>query len=293
MRLALGTVQFGLPYGIANRGGRVARSTAAAILALAKRGGIDVLDTAIAYGDSEACLGEVGTDDFRVVTKLPAPPETCTDVATWVWEQAQGSLHRLGQSSVYGLLLHRAQQLAGPDGKTLARALHALKDDGLVRKIGVSIYSPAELDAAMPVCRPDLIQAPFNVVDRRLVTSGWLDRLHGEGVEIHVRSAFLQGLLLMPRADVPQKFSPWNDLWDRWHTWLADHRDMSAVQACLAYPLSFKQIDRVVVGVDTAAQLEQLMVAEAVASAIDLPDLACNDERLINPSHWNSLETDA
>jgi aryl-alcohol dehydrogenase-like predicted oxidoreductase len=207
----------------------------------------------------------------------------------------QGSLHRLGRASVYGLLLHRAPDLTGPDGPALVRVLQALKGDGLVRKIGVSVYAPAELDAVVPVCQPDLVQAPFNLVNRRLASSGWLDQLHGEGVEVHVRSAFLQGLLLMPRAGIPPKFHRWSALWGRWHAWQAEH-DISAVQACLAFPLSFKQIDRAVVGVDTAAQLEQLIKAEAKASAMPragLPDLACDDEQLINPSLWNSLEIDA
>ncbi|MGP1664729.1 MAG: aldo/keto reductase, partial [Rhodanobacter sp.] len=72
MKLALGTVQFGLPYGIANPGGQIGRDDAGQILALARESGIDTLDTAIAYGDSEACLGAVGTKGFRVITKLPA-----------------------------------------------------------------------------------------------------------------------------------------------------------------------------------------------------------------------------
>jgi len=292
MNLALGTVQFGLPYGISNARGQVARDTAAEILELARRSGVDILDTAIAYGNSEACLGEVGVDGFRIVTKLPALPDKCDDVGAWVRGQVQASLKRLGQTSVHGLLLHRALELVGPSGRALSQVLQALKSDGLVRKIGVSVYAPAELDAVVPVCPPDLVQAPFNLVDRRMATSGWLDRLKSQGVEVHVRSAFLQGLLLMPRAGIPPNLLRWSVLWDRWHAWLAEH-DISAVQACLAYPLSFKQIDRVVVGVETAAQLEQLIKAEARASAMPpagLPGLACDDERLINPSNWEYLE---
>lgn len=291
MRLALGTVQFGLPYGIANAGGQVTRSIAAEILALTRRSGVGMIDTGIAYGDSEACLGEVGVNGFRIVTKLPALPETCEDVGAWVRGQVQASLKRLGQTSVHGLLLHRALELVGPQGRALTQVLQALKGDGLVRKIGVSVYAPAELDAVVGACPLDLVQAPLNLVDRRLVTSGWLERLHAQGTEVHVRSAFLQGLLLMPQGSIPHKFRRWNELWMRWHSWLAEC-DVSAVQACLAYALSFEEVDHVVVGVDTAAQLEQLIKACAKAAIAQLPDLACDDERLINPFNWNSLETD-
>lgn len=289
MRLALGTAQFGLPYGIANQGGQVSRAAAASILNLARQSGIDTLDTAVAYGDSEVCLGEVGADGFKIITKLPAIPDSCDDVAAWVTSQMRASLERLGRPSVYGLLLHRPQQLAEARGKELARALRQLKDDGLVTKIGVSTYSPTELEIATTACPIDLVQAPFNLVDRRLLTSGWLDRLYQNGVEIHTRSAFLQGLLLMSRTGILPRFNRWSALWNKWHEWLAKH-GVSASEACLAFPLSFAQISRVVVGVDTVEQLAQLIEAESLSSTSNLPDLACNDEQLINPSYWNSLE---
>jgi aryl-alcohol dehydrogenase-like predicted oxidoreductase len=288
IRLALGTVQFGLAYGIANQAGQVSRSEAAAMLQRAAASGIDTLDTAIAYGESETCLGEVGTRGFKLVTKLPAMPDDCADVAGWVKEQVSGSLARLGVSEVYGLLLHRSEQLLGKDGKALYQTLQSLKDTGLVKKVGVSIYTPGELESLIPQYRFDLVQAPFNLVDRRLHTSGWLQRLKNEGVEIHTRSAFLQGLLLMSRADIPLKFAHWTYLWDRWHNWLACH-SVSAIQACLAYPLLFPEIDRVVVGADNVAQLEQIVHAALSGVPDDLPDLCCEDENLINPARWSKL----
>ena len=110
-RLALGTAQFGLPYGIANQAGQVSRKDVSAMLQLAASNGIDTLDTAIAYGESEKSLGQAGTQGFRVVTKLPALPDDCPQVIPWVSEQVDASFTRLGVSSVYGLLLHRPEQL--------------------------------------------------------------------------------------------------------------------------------------------------------------------------------------
>ncbi len=287
-RLALGTVQFGLPYGIANQAGQVSRPEAKAMLQLAAASGIDTLDTAIAYGDSENCLGEVGTQSFKLVTKLPAVPDACSDVSGWVQSQVAASLARLGVSAVYGLLLHRSEQLLGSNGKELYQALQELKDNGQVKKVGVSIYAPIELEAIAKLFRLDLVQAPFNLLDRRLLTTGWLQRLKGDGVEIHTRSAFLQGLLLMPQAAILPKFAPWSDLWKRWHKWLTD-RDVAAVQACLAFPLAFPEIDRVVVGADSVNHLEQIIVAANSAPQVDLPNLQCEDENLINPVRWSLL----
>ena len=288
MRLALGTAQFGLPYGIANQAGQVTRSAAKAMLGLAAANGIDTIDTAIAYGDSEACLGEVGVQGFKLVTKLPAVPDGCDDVKGWVQRQVAASLARLGVKAVYGLLLHRPEQLLESDGKALFHAVQGVKDTGQVQKVGVSIYAPSELEALTPRYRFDLIQAPFNLVDCRLQATGWLQRLKDEGIEIHTRSAFLQGLLLMSDATRPEKFSTWSELWRTWHEWLSRHGE-SALQACLAFPLSFSEIDRVVVGADSVSQLGQIIGAATNAAPVDFPDLHCEAENLINPARWCRL----
>lgn len=287
-RLALGTVQFGLPYGIANHDGQVTYSVAKTMLQLATAKGIDTLDTAIAYGESESCLGEAGTQGFKLVTKLPAVPDEHSDINGWVREQAMASLSRLRVHSVYGLLLHCPEQLLGADGEALFQALQDLKEAGLVQKIGVSIYAPSELDALLPRYRFDLVQAPLNLVDRRLHASGWLQRLKDDGVEIHTRSAFLQGLLLMPQDSIPDKFLPWTDLWGKWHDWLSHHAVL-AVHACLAFPLSFPEIARVIVGADSVSQLEQIISVATRVAPVDLPDLRCDAENLINPARWSQL----
>lgn len=288
MRLALGTVQFGFPYGIANYGGQVTRESAKAMLQLAAEKGIDTLDTAIAYGDSEACLGKAGVQGFKLVTKLPAVPDGCANVDGWVREQVAASLERLDVPTVYGLLLHHPAQLLGAGGGALYQSLKNLKEAGLVQKIGVSIYAPNELEVLAQQFQLDLVQAPFNLVDCRLHTSGWLQRLNDKGVEIHTRSAFLQGLLLMPPTDIPGKFAPWAALWDKWHEWLARH-SVPAVQACLAFPLSFPEIERVVVGADNISQLEQIISAAVNFASVGFPELCCEDENLINPAYWPQL----
>jgi len=288
MKLALGTAQFGLPYGVANQSGQVSRGAAASMLELARARGIDTLDTAIAYGDSEACLGEIGVRQFRLITKLPAVPAGTADVKSWVCRQLEGSLERLGVDSLYGLLLHRPAQLLEPGGNLLFDALRDLQESGRVQKIGVSIYAPNELDALLPNYRLDLVQAPFNLVDRRLASSGWLFRLKREGIEVHARSAFLQGLLLMPPGGIPQKFSQWSGIWTRWCNWLEQH-PVPALRACLAYPLQFPEIDRIVVGADSREHLSQIIEAYMAGPVDRLPDLTCNDEDLINPAHWPQL----
>lgn len=287
-RLALGTVQFGLPYGIANTTGQVSPAEAERMVSLAADNGIDTIDTAIGYGESEQVLGRIGMQGFKVVSKIPPVPPGVTNVREWVRDEVARSLDTLRIDRLYGLLLHRSADLFGPYGDVLAEALCELKAEGAVAKTGVSIYSPDDLNALSRKLKLDLIQAPFNLADRRLHSSGWLQRLKSEGAEVHVRSVFLQGLLLMPREAMPPKFAHWAPLFDRWHDWQRCH-EASAVAACLAFPLSFPAIDRVVVGANDLAQLQEILHAAAQVVETVLPDLACVEEDLINPARWPTL----
>ncbi len=284
-RLALGTVQFGLPYGITNRTGQVMPAEARAILEYASAKGLDTLDTAISYGNSEECLGKIGISGWRVVTKLPAVPDDCSDVFTWVHAALACSLERLHSDRVYGLLLHRPQQLLGPHGPALLRALFDLKENGLVEKVGVSIYDPAELDFLLRVFRPELVQAPLNVLDRRLVTSGWMRRLHAEGIEVHIRSIFLQGLLLMPASSRPRYFDRWAGLLEKWQNWV-EGQGVTPLQACVSFALSYTEVARVIVGVENVAQLREIVSAASIPP-VSAPHLSCEDRDLIEPSRWS------
>lgn len=288
MKIALGTAQFGLTYGVANTRGQVVLDEAYKILTYALSSGIDTIDTAIAYGESEQRLGEIGIDGWKVVSKLPAIPEQAADVASWVFESVRGSLHRLKVSKLYGLLLHRSQELLCPQGNDLYLALKALKREGLVEKIGVSVYGPEELDALWPHFEFDLVQAPYNIIDRRIVSTGWLMRLHQKGIEVHTRSAFLQGLLLMSPEERPVVFSRWHSLFSQWDAWVAK-QSVSQLQACLGFAFSQPGISRVVVGVDSLRHLQEILSCSSGVSSTPPDGILSNDEDLINPSRWGSL----
>lgn len=286
--LALGTVQFGLPYGIANQSGQVDLHEAKNILAYASDKGIITLDTAIAYGESESVLGKIGVEHWQVISKLPTLPSEDVFVNEWVNESVKHSLKRLGIPKLRGLLLHSSQQLLGPQGKELYKSMIALKEQGKIEKIGVSIYSPDELDVLWPLYQFDIVQAPFNILDRRLDTSGWLTRLHMAGVEVHTRSAFLQGLLLMKATERPDEFKRWHSLWGQWDQWL-ENNNLSPLQACLGFVMSHKEIDRAVFGVDSLKQLKEIL-ANDYDFSLEMPNTLMSDDLdLINPSCWSLL----
>ena len=287
-RLALGTAQFGLHYGVANSQGQTPLAEVEQILSVARKAGLDTLDTAIAYGESEQILGRVGLDPWRVFTKLPAVPalpDHKASVEDWLAEMIAGSLARLRLDRLEGLLLHRPHDLLGPAGPRLFECLQTQKQRGLIGKIGVSVYGPDELTSLCERYSLDIVQIPYNPLDRRLVESGWLQRLKQTGAEIHVRSVFLQGLLLMPPAGRPAYFNRWQALWDCWDTWLADNH-LSPLAACLRFALSESAIDRVIVGIDSLQHFQQVLAA-AEGPMPSLPsDLCSDDPDLINPSRW-------
>ncbi|MDX5444658.1 MAG: aldo/keto reductase [Zoogloeaceae bacterium] len=285
-KIVLGTAQFGLPYGVANAHGQISLEEGSKLLDLAQAEGISTLDTAIAYGDSEAVLGQLGVARWQVISKLPAVPDgNLAAPLDWVLKQLNGSRSRLAKDTLHGLLLHRPAQLAGPHGGALYQALIQARERGLVSKIGVSIYAPEELDALPRSMAFDIVQAPFNVLDQRLLTSGWASRLRQVGCEVHVRSVFLQGLLLMGAEARPKRFSSWSPTWRLWHDWLADNR-LSPLEACVRYALQVADVDRVVIGVDSSAHLREILAAARGFLPPLPPEFRTTDVRLLNPSQW-------
>lgn len=284
MKLALGSVQLGLPYGINNTSGVPLDDEIKRIFTLANEAGINVIDTAIAYGDAEKKIGLHSGGNFNIITKLPEFPEGEYS-SSWLEDTLDASLERLKSSKLYGLLLHRPSQLLGKDGKCLIKDLQKLKDDGKVDNIGISIYEPSELEVIDNIYELDIVQAPFSILDRRLVESGWLSKLSEAGVEVHARSVFLQGLLLVEASKRLQKFDPWNAVLSKYDQWL-ENSGLTALQACIRFVLSFSEISNVVVGIDNAKHLEEIIAASKGDCPFIPDDISSNDIKLINPLSW-------
>ena len=287
MKLALGTAQFGQAYGIASPQPQIEYMESKAIVEYAAGQGMTMLDTAMGYGDSEARLGKIGLIEWQVITKLPEVP-TGVNAIQSITNSVKSSLLKLKINSLYGLLLHRPDQLLGHQGPEIYSALHRLKAEGLVKKIGVSIYQPSELVDVFSVGHFDLVQAPLSVFDRRLITSGWLDRLAYRGVEIHARSVFLQGLLLMSNEQRPRKFDRWCGLWDRYNTWIEDS-GLSPLEACLAYVSAIPEVQQVVVGVNSLSHIKEILQARLADVPVWSESLATDDVELLNPLAWLKL----
>lgn len=294
MKLALGTVQFGLPYGITNTTGQVAEDEVVRILRRARELGVDVLDTAAAYGQSEAVLGRCGdaARTFRLYTKTLPAGGAAVDACT-VQRVVQGvsdSLRNLGVERLDGLLIHHAGDLLGEGGQALYAALHELKEVGLIERLGVSVYSAEEANSATQRFAIDVMQLPLNVLDQSFVSSGALRRLKEQGVEIHARSAFLQGVLLAEQLPVfLQDLAPGFACFQS----ICAQAGLSQLEGSLAFLRQQGAIDQVVVGVLNREQLEEIAAAwERGAECPQLDFSACSmaPSVAVTPSNWPTLK---
>lgn len=287
-KLAIGTVQFGLNYGISNDIGKIKFEEAKKIINLAKKSKISLIDTAASYGDSESRLGKIGVDEFKIVTKLPRISKESLNINNWLEDQLKHSFRKLRIKSLYGLLVHNSDSLSGKFGEKLANDLYKMKIKGLVKKIGISIYDPSELTKILNFFKPDIVQVPFSIFDKRFISSGLLSQLKKNKIEVHARSIFLQGLILMSENSRPSKFNKWNYLWKIWHEWLNDNK-IKPLDACIRYACSIKDLDKIIVGINTKQQLEQIMIALEGKLPLLPKELTTDDINLLNPQNWKKL----
>jgi aryl-alcohol dehydrogenase-like predicted oxidoreductase len=285
--LALGTVQFGLDYGISNALGQVNTAAISAILQQAQSSQLNWLDTAYLYGSAEANLGEQPlSQQFSIITKLP---EITTELNAR--SALSCSLQRLKRAKIDTVLLHRPEQLLGAAGAEIYQDLQALRAEGLCRRIGVSVYTPLELNAILDQFSIDVVQLPLNVFDQRFYLQGLLDRCQALGVSVHIRSLFLQGLLLM--TERPAWCSAYDFAFTKFSQ-CAEKYQTDKLTLALSILRLLPAVELGVVGCTKAAELLEISTAwQQSTGLITLPDflqsiqeLAQTDDNLISPIRW-------
>jgi aryl-alcohol dehydrogenase-like predicted oxidoreductase len=283
MRLVLGTAQFGLDYGVSNTGGRTPFAEVESILEFAAANNVDTLDTAAAYGDAEEVLARAGARDrgFRIVSKTGR----LTVGVDAVIERALLSVKKLGRP-LGALLVHSAGDLALPDGERLWDALRRLQSDGAIARLGVSFYARDPILDIVEKYRPELAQLPASIVDQRLVSDGTIAELARRGVEIHVRSAFHQGLIFVDLDKLPAKLQCKRDAIGAMQMRLAS-AGLPALDLALSYLSRIADIHAVLVGVTRRSELEA--IASACRSAwpnVDASEFAVDDSLILDPTAW-------
>ena len=274
-KLVLGTVQFGLQYGV-NSAGRPSQEAVKNILNEAAKGGITTLDTSSAYGNSEEVLGNsiVTPGQFKIVSKYPKGEIP-------VGEMFNSSLKRLKVDRLYGYLLHHFEVYK--NNPKVWDEFIALKESGKVQKIGFSLYTPEELEFILKNGSPfDIIQVPFNIFDKKFLPL--MKELHEKGVEIHVRSTFLQGLFFKDRNALPEKLQPMKKYLLQLDEF-SKESGLSISEIALNYNVQNPYIDGVLMGVDNVEQL-QMNLNSVKDTPIDI-EIEVKEQELLNPVNWN------
>ena len=286
-KLILGTVQFGLDYGINNTIGKPSKQNIKLILDTAYNNGINLLDTAEAYGDSQKRIGEYhnnSTNKFNVITKFNSKAK---EFSLSIIDRVYDNLKILDVDKLYCYMFHSFDDFENYF-KKYRKDLLLLKKHGIIDNIGVSVYTNNELKSVLKFDEISLVQLPFNLLDNDNKRGSILKKAKVKGIEIHTRSVFLQGLFFKKTSELGDRIKPLepylrslNDLCDK---------DYKINDLALNYVCNKKNIDRVLIGVDNVYQLKANIVSEKrniqkeifkKIEAIDVKEI-----ELLNPSNW-------
>jgi aryl-alcohol dehydrogenase-like predicted oxidoreductase len=285
-KIGIGTVQFGLEYGINNSTGMVSDSEIIKIETLARGHNIDLLDTAYSYGSSEQKIGEHFLRQgrsYNVVSKLP--PCDLSKAEDIFHE----SLKRLGTDHMYGYLLHSFEEyLKTPQ---LLEVLLKKKNEGYVEAIGFSLYMPNELEYLFEKkIEFDLVQVPFSLLDQRF--GKHFKTIKERNIEIHIRSVFLQGLLMKKSSELSEQFQDLRSTFEAIET-LEKGKDLSRMELCLNFALLQEDVDKVIVGIDNSRQFAEILRAVNKLDDVrligkTLASYAIENGELTMPSRWKT-----
>lgn len=278
----LGTAQFGAGYGITNRVGRLSDAAVAEVCEAAIAGGVCVFDTSPFYGDAQQRLGELTTPfgEIEYVSKFGLPDYGTPDGGTIIDE----TLRTLGVDRLRGMLFHRVQDLRDPRTDEVWALLRSAQADGTIGRIGASVYDLADLEAALRLPGIDLVQLPGNLLDRRLIDHPVLQTFHDDGGEVHVRSAYLQGVILCCPSDLPEALSGLRPV-------LIKLRDSAReaghplIELALGFLKHHPVVDSVVVGALTADEIAATIEAWDRAPETDF-ETGMLDPALLDPRSW-------
>ena len=286
MNLCLGTVQFGTEYGI-QHAGQPSPDEAINIIDVAIRSGVTALDTASSYGTAEELIGNYlnkhsdSRNRVKIISKLPSEPScvrSCLNI----------SLKRLKADYIDYYLLHNTTHIY--DNK-IVDALFELKSEGLIKSIGASVYTPDEARIGIELGF-DVLQIPYSIFDQRMSEFGILDYAQENGVELHSRSIFTQGLMLMDEAAIPLHLEKARPIVNKLELFCNNH-NISRLQLAVAFVSRHKSISYIVFGVDNAQQLTEIINASKCSVSEKILEEATHiflgiDENIIMPNLWKA-----
>jgi len=287
-KIIIGSANFNQNYGINNN--NISKKEIKKLINLAKKHGINTIDTAAGYKDSEKIIGSLKFKKLKIISKIPKIPFGLekNKIKTWIYKIVQNSLKNLRIKKLNSILLHDEKVLLSENGELVYEILKELKKENLTSKIGVSIYNFNELSEILKKFEIDLAQAPFNIVNQSLINSGCMSKLKKNGVEIHVRSIFLQGVLLLKSSQLPNKLKKLKSTWNYWESWQKQNK-IKALEACLSLIYKYPQIDGIVIGFNDVNQLTEILKFKNKNLKLKMPKLNIKNQNFVDPTKWSKL----
>jgi len=284
MKLVLGAAKLGMNYGLFNNK-KINQEEFKRIEKLVFKLKINFIDTATSYGDSEKVIGNSKLKKLNIITKIKLPRKKNIHIRDWVLKEISKSLKKLRIKRIYGVMIHDYKDLLGKYGKNYLITLNELKKKKIIKNIGISIYDPKDIKKIWKFWKPDIVQVPFNIIDNRILETGWLNTLKKFKVKIFARSVFLQGILINE-----DRFFNMNKnytiLLNKFKDWCYKN-NISLLQACLHFVKQFKKIDYLVIGFDNYNQLKEIIDVFKKKKIIIPKKFSTNKINLIDPRKWN------
>jgi aryl-alcohol dehydrogenase-like predicted oxidoreductase len=240
-KLIIGSANFGNQYGLKKT--KVSKIELNKIFRYLELNKINYIDTAKSYGDSEKLIGENNLLKFKIISKLPKLNKNVKNIRRWTLEKVYDTLRNVKKKKIYAILIHNPRDLLSKYGSQIYQTLIKLKKKKVIKKIGISVYNPHQADILIKKYKIDIIQIPFSVFDRRILQNNWIYKIKKKKIEIHVRSVFLQGLLL--KNKIPKYFKKWKAAFTRWNNFCKNAK-ISKNLAALKFVASCKEIDKIV-----------------------------------------------
>jgi len=285
--IILGSANFNQKYGIKKNS--ISKNEIKKLFNLATKNKIKKIDTAPSYNQSEKIIGSFNKCKFKIISKISKRPKNIKnkDLNKWIKKSVITSLKNLKAKKLECLLLHDSKSLLGKDGREIYKSLYDMKIKNFTKKIGISIYDFNTLDRILKKFKFDLIQAPLNIFDQRLINSGWLKKLNSRKIEVHARSIFLQGVLLLKHNQLPKKLKKFSKHWKLWEGWLKRNK-LSALQACLLFVANQRKLDGILVGCNSKEHLTEIIKFKKTKLQNNFPkfELKINNKKLTDPRKW-------
>lgn len=289
-KICIGTPQFSGSYGITNKNKKKLKlKDIKSFFKLLKKKKVNFIDTALAYKRAEKniILSKADLSDFNITTKIPRPYKL-NNYEEIIIKKISQSQKNYKIKKFYSVLLHDCKNLQKNEIKKILNLFNLLKKKNLTKNVGFSIYDQKEYKKIIKFFNPDILQVPANIFDRTFLTKKFLNEIEKKKIKLHVRSIFLQGILLSKIKFIEKKFKKWKKIFYDWEKFCS-YNNVSKIELATNFILNYPSIEKIVVGFNNKNEFLQFLKIKKIN--IKIPNfLIQNDksiEKLIKPYNWS------